>query len=182
MSESTLKPEVLCQYASKAQTFIETGTASGEGVQVALDVGFKSVVTIEANHNVFAKACQRYAENSEVLCMLGDSGKVLPGYLTGLQEKAVFWLDAHYSTGEEELGPGVDKCPLLADLHAIADHAIKDHILLIDDIRYFRGGLPQWHNITLGDIIDAVMSINQGYCVRFVDGFVEKDILVAEVL
>ena len=181
MSDSTLKPEVLAKYKDRANIFIETGTARGEGTQEAIDAGFERIVTIEANPEAFHKACMRFAFSHEVQCVLGDSGKVLPSVLMGIAERCVFWLDAHISTGEEDLGPSVDKCPVLQDLGAIAGHAVKDHVIMIDDIRYFRTGLPMWNGIRLGDIIDVIMAINPAYQVHFEDGHEPNDILVAEV-
>ena len=180
MSGSTLKPEILSCYKSK--TFIETGTADGEGIQVALDVGFESIISIEANPNVFANACQRFADNDRVTPILGDSGVVLPDILRGIKDPATFWLDAHWSTGEDDLGPAVNKCPILYDLRAIGQHSVKNHILLIDDVRYFRsGGLPQWGMVNLGDIMQVILEINANYRIEFLDGFQPYDILVAKV-
>ena len=180
MSESTLKPEVLKDY--KTGTFIETGTADGEGIVVALEAGFEKVISIEVNPDVYVKACRRFQEDERVILIMGDSGVVMPQVLSGLTEKATFWLDSHWSAGECDMGPSVNKCPILHDLRAIAGHAVKDHILLIDDLRYFRaGGLPQWNDITLGDIMEVVMDINPAYRLSFRDGHVADDILVCEV-
>lgn len=180
MSESTLKLEVLKDY--KTGTFIETGTADGEGIAVALEAGFEKVVSIEVNPDVFLKACRRFMDNDRVLLVMGDSSLHLPHIISNLEEKATFWLDSHWSTGECDMGPDVNKCPILHDLRAIAGSPIKDHILLVDDIRYFRaGGLPQWSNVSLGDIMEVVMDINPAYRMSFRDGFEKDDVLVCEV-
>ena len=180
MSNSTLKPEVLKDYLTG--TFIETGTANGEGIAVALEAGFEKVISIEVNPDVYVKACQRFMDDDRVLLVMGDSGVHLPQVISNLEEQATFWLDSHWSTGECDLGPSVNKCPILHDLRAIAGHAIKNHIILVDDIRYFRaGGLPQWNDVTLGDIMEVVMNINPAYRLSFRDGHVADDILVCEV-
>lgn len=181
MSESTLKRDVLIRYLSK--TFIETGTAKGECVLVALEAGFKNVITIEANPKVFMDACKRFADDDRVTTVLGDSGKVLPDILSGINEPATFWLDAHWSTGEDDLGPSISKCPILYDLRAIGLHHVKNHIILIDDIRYFRsGGLPQWEGVNLGDIMQVILDINPGYRIAFENGFMANDVLAARVV
>lgn len=180
MSKSTLKLDVLKDY--KTGTFIETGTADGEGIAVALEAGFEKVISIEVNPEVYVKACNRFVYDDRVLLIMGDSAVHLPQVISNIGEKATFWLDSHWSTGECDLGPSVNKCPILHDLRAIAGSAIKDHIILVDDIRYFRaGGLPQWNDVTLGDIMEVVMDINPEYRLSFRDGHIEDDILVCEV-
>jgi hypothetical protein len=179
MSESTLSVEVLKDYPNPV--YIETGTGAGESVQVAIDADFTKIITIEANPEVYVKACLRFQENDNVLLVMGDSGKVLPGILANTHERTTFWLDAHWSTGEQDLGSGVNKCPILYDLRAIAGHEIKNHTILVDDIRYFRQGIPQWNNVRLGDIMEVVMNINPDYRMSFRDGHVKDDILVCEV-
>lgn len=180
MSESTLKPDILRPFLTR--TFIETGTAAGEGIMSALEAGFERIISIEANPDVFVKACKRFRDNDRVTNILGDSGVVLPDILRGIDEPATFWLDAHWSTGEPDLGPAVNKCPILYDLRGIGQHAVKNHIILIDDIRYFRsGGLPQWHNVNLGDLMQVILEINSDYRIQFVEGFQPHDILVARV-
>jgi hypothetical protein len=177
MSQSTLSVDVLKDYPNAV--YIETGTAKGESVQVALDAGFEKIITIEVNPDVYVKACVRFQGDDRVVLIMGDSGVVLPDVLKGIKEPATFWLDAHWSTGECDLGPGISKCPILHDLRAIANHPIKNHTILIDDLQYFRTGIPQWNNIVLGDIMEVIMNINPDYRIRFRDGHVENDILAA---
>lgn len=180
MGESTLKHEVLKDYMTG--TFIETGTADGEGIVVALEAGFEQVISIEVNPDVYVKACNRFMGDDRVLLVMGDSGVHLQQVISSIEEKVTFWLDSHWSQGECDMGPSVNKCPILHDLRTIAGHPVKDHIILVDDVRYFRaGGLPQWNGVMLGDIMEVVMDINPDYRLGFRDGFVEDDVLVCEV-
>ena len=179
MNDSTLKPELLHRYAGDRKVFIETGTARGEGLQTALDHGFERCYSIEANAEVYTKACTRFADRSNVDMLLGDGGQVLKGLLRYVTEPAVFWLDSHWSTGETPLAEGVSACPLLAELRAIAEHPIKDHVVLIDDIRYFWRGTPQWNNVTVNDILQMVLDISPLYWIRFEEGVGPVDIMVA---
>lgn len=180
MSYSTLKAELLKKHPNRY--FVETGTASGEGVLTAIECGFENIISIEVNSAVYTKACERFVSRPEVLLILGDSGVVLPDAIAGIKEPITFWIDAHWSTGECDLGPGVDKCPILRDIAAIGEHPIKNHTILIDDMRYFRsGGLPQWGNIKLGDIMDQILHVNNMYRIEFASGFMANDVLVATV-
>lgn len=180
MNQSTLKLEVLKEFPN--QVFIETGTAKGEGILIALEAGFSEVYSIEANPEVYVTGCNRFKDDNRVTLLMGDSGVVLPHLLEGIKCPATFWLDAHWSTGECDLGPSVNKCPVLHDLRAIALHPIKNHVILVDDIRYFRtGGIPQWNMVSLGDIMEVVMEINPNYRMDFREGHVENDVLVCAV-
>lgn len=182
MPYSTLKTKVLREHPNKF--FIETGTAKGEGVLTAIECGFDEIYTIEANPDVFKKACEKFIDEDSVVLLMGDSGAVLPDILShgDIDAPATFWLDAHWSEGESDLGPGIDKCPILRDISAIGEHSIKSHTILIDDMRYFRaGGLPVWGNIKLGDIMDQIMEVNPMYRIDFAEGLMANDVLVATV-
>lgn len=181
---STLSNRILTKYARDCRVFIETGTARGDGIQAALDFGgFERIYSIEANPDVWRKANDRFLSIPHVYCLHGDSGVVLKDLLRGTSERCCLWLDAHWSTGETDLGPAVSKCPLMADLHAVSQHGRKDHVILIDDMRYFYGqGLPQWGGITEDDILTVVEQINQAYYVAYEDSSMfARDVMVAYV-
>lgn len=181
MNDSSLPIEVLKKYPNRY--FIETGTARGEAIQLALECGFPEIISIEANVDTFTKACQRFAVCDNVMLVMGDSGAVLPGVLKGVQEPATFWLDAHVSSGEPDLDKGINPCPVLFDLLAIAQHPVKGHVILIDDIRYFRrGGIVEWNSINLGDIMGAIMDISPEYRITFEDGGDHEKRLVDNIL
>lgn len=179
MNDSTLKPELLTRYAGNRRVFIETGTSKGEGLMNALEYGFDKLYSIEANADTYTKACARFAGNPKVELLLGDGGQVLKGLLRYITEPAVFWLDSHWSTGEAPLAPGTSPCPLLGELRAIAEHPIKDHVILIDDIRYMWRGIAQWGNVNVAQIVQMVVEINPLYWIRFEEGVTPADILVA---
>lgn len=111
--------------------------------------------------------------------LYGDAGQVLRPLLHQIREPAVFWLDSHWSTGETPLAEGFSPCPLLAELRAIAEHPIADHVILIDDIRYFWEGIPQWNGITVTDIVRMVLEVNPAYWLHFHEGVTPLDILAA---
>jgi hypothetical protein len=113
--------------------FIETGTLSGTTTDWAAR-HFDTATTVEAYRPLFDAALQRFAAKSNVEVIFGNSADVLPNILSTLHAPALFWLDAHWSgegTGGEE-----NECPLLAEIDAILGHR-TDHILLIDDARFF---------------------------------------------
>ena len=181
MNESTLRLDVLKKYAYN-KIYIETGTGAGESVVIALAAGFERIITIEATPRMFELACKRFANDDKVLCVLGDSGVVLPEIIRSIDEPITFFIDAHWSVGEPELPEGVKKCPVLDDLIAIRNHRIKTHTILIDDTRYFRylKAVP-WGDIKIGDIMQILIQTNPGYHISFEPGVVPSDILVATI-
>ncbi len=179
MSESTLKLDTLKKFAGN-KIYIESGTGDGESVEIALLAGFERVITIEAAPRMFKLACKRFAFEEKILCVLGDSGTVLPDLLRSIDEPVTFFLDAHWSVGEPALPEGVSKCPVLEDLIAIRNHSIKTHTIMVDDMRYFRYlKVEAWGEIRIGAILEILMQINPKYHIAFEPGFVENDILIA---
>jgi hypothetical protein len=115
--------------------------------------------------------------------LFGDSVQVLPKILQNIKEVVVFWLDGHWSMGDTAKGP-LD-VPLLHELDAISKHPIKNHILLIDDIRLIGNAsepVEGWRNFSIQDVKDKILSINPDYKFHFEEGHVKDDILVAEFL
>ena len=97
--------------------------------------------------------------------MLGDSGALIRDVLAGLDEPALFWLDAHYSgTGTAR---GIEDSPILGELDSILSHRIRDHIVIVDDAREFIGenGYP-----TIRHLARFVES--RGYYIRVRDDLI----------
>jgi hypothetical protein len=99
--------------------------------------------SIEIDDSYYKRAERVLGHYSNIKFLLGDSAKVLPTLLEKLDHPAVFWLDGHYSggqTGRADLDSVVS-----TELSAILSHAIKGHVILIDDAREFtgHGGYPR---------------------------------------
>src|SRR5580700_3594168 len=78
--------------------FIETGTFRGEMLAFQLP-RFKKLISIELSQQLYEAACARFASAPKVQLIQGDSGVKLAEAVKGLEEPALFWLDAHYSMG-----------------------------------------------------------------------------------
>ena len=177
----SLNVEIAAKYAVKHDTFVETGTNNGDGVQIALDAGFKNIISIEFYPKAFARASKRFESNENVEILNGDSAEMLDQILLGLSPSC-FWLDAHFMSGMEVKQPLTTPCPVLKELKAIANQAVNDHTIMVDDIRIFRQGIPLWSGINLPQIEAAVKTINPDYKISFADSSIAKnDILIAEV-
>ena len=118
------------------RVFVETGTFAGEMINAVLG-RFDRIFSIELDDQWYAKAVGRFAARRDVTLLHGDSSTRLREVLAGLQEPALFWLDAHYSGPVTARGP-LDS-PIVQELDAIAAHPVRGHVVLIDDMRDFNG-------------------------------------------
>jgi hypothetical protein len=132
------KRQVIWKYASDhhLDTMIETGTFNGE-MDFAMKDTFARIVTIELSQEFHAAAVRRFAAFPQIECMQGDSGVVLPAVIAQIQKPCLFWLDAHYSAGLTAKAE-IDT-PVSAELDAIFNHPVRNHVILIDDARCFDG-------------------------------------------
>lgn len=176
-----LTPDLMRDWVRRV--FVETGTDKGGGVEMALAAGAEQVLSIELNPLLAADAMRRFADDSRVTVLCGDSAALLGEVLAGLDEPALVWLDAH-----EVLSDAVPRgpAPVLQELAALAAAPRRDHAVLIDDIRVFREESP-WRLydarssdfVTVGDLEAGVRAVNPAYRTTYLDAHEPKDILAA---
>jgi hypothetical protein len=114
--------------------FIETGSGSGVTTTQMAALGL-ACHTIELDTPRFLQVRDRFANTANVTVHHGDSEEILPALLASLGTRALFWLDAHYSWDGLQRAP--KETPIVAEALAILRHPIKDHVILIDDMRLF---------------------------------------------
>ena len=80
-------------------TFIETGTAAGDGVQRALNAGFKHIHSIEASDHWYEICFERFRLDPKASIHFGLSTDVLKAHphLFFETKSPIFFLDAHPS-------------------------------------------------------------------------------------
>jgi len=157
------------------QVFIETGSHRGNGIQAALDAGFKCIYSVELNLFDYGWCACRFEKfGTKVHIYNTDSRQFLRDLLPQVTTRCTFWLDAH-ACGS---GSGdVEDCPLIEELLLISLHEIKDHTILIDDVRLFGGELP-----ALDEVKMALARINPDFEISFVNSSEYiGDILVARL-
>jgi hypothetical protein len=173
----TLKENVLTKY--KNEYFFETGTYLGDSVNLALKVGFNKIFSIEIDENLQTKNFEKFNEEITkgiIELVIGDTSIVMEQIVSKLDKKTTFWLDAHVDLGMS----GVKKCPIYDELEFISKSEIKNHTILIDDLRCFGNGL--WGDgINLDTIKNKIKKINPDYKFSLEDGHIPKDILVAYI-
>ncbi len=154
-----IKQNAISEYQKKygCKILIETGTYLGDMVEVQKK-RFDKIISIELGSDLYAKAKERFKNDKNIVIIQGDSARVLPEVILSINEPAIFWLDGHYSGGIT--AKGEIECPIMGELDAIFSGKIKDHILLIDDAREFKGinGYP-----TIEKLSGYVKSKNEKY-------------------
>lgn len=152
--------------------FIETGTGRGDGIVCAFTAGFSKCYSIELNEKFYKIAhdkMKNYIKENKLVLFYGNSPEKLSTILKNINEPVTFWLDAHSYT----------EAPLYEELKIIKNHHIKNHIILIDDVRCIK---KDFINVDIEGVLSAVKEINQNYVITYEDGFVNNDILVAKLI
>ncbi|MDF1593146.1 MAG: hypothetical protein P1P89_16650 [Desulfobacterales bacterium] len=156
---------------------METGSYKGDTVEWATR-HFEKVFSIELSAELHRCCIERFKGNSRVHLMEGNSTTVLNSLMPDLREKCFFWLDAHFSSRNTACGKV--SVPLLQELDIIGNHPIKNHIIVIDDLRLFgwkdERGLEDWGDVTIEHVTYALRKINDRYRI-----FPYNDTLVAAV-
>lgn len=162
--------EVLSRYQTKV--FVETGTYAGEAVDLALQLGFDRIHSVELNADMARNAAAKFKARTNVMIYSGSSGALLPGILRNMVGPVTFWLDAHPITDPLTL----ERTPLREELTAIAEAlpALDVHAVLIDDMRVFSAAERLWMENRLKEIFPGyVICRDYNYCAS-------DDILVAK--
>lgn len=143
--------EAFEKFKGEAVHLVETGTHYGNGTALGLIAGFEKVFTCELNESRYRHCVDRFS-NHNVELFKGLSTEGLRKFMPKLDNKTMFWLDAHAEGG------GV---PTMEELDIISEYS-KDSTILIDDIpAYFGDGsqlrkklleinpnytIEMWHN------------------------------------
>lgn len=167
--------EVFSKY--KSPSFVETGTYLGEGIELAIKAKYQNIYSIEINPKLYFFCKNKFENFRNVYLFQGDSSKKLWEIIRPIQTRITFWLDGHYSEGVK-----LTKrfSPIIAELNSIKRHPIKNHIIMIDDVRDF--GTRSFDLVTLDEIISKIKEINPNYKIVFENCPTAKnDILVAYI-
>ena len=167
----------------KTDEFIETGTLRGDGCYKAIKTGFKKIQSIEIleeNFELSKDALREYLSSDEIdiKLHLGDSAEVLPKILSDINWRCTFWLDGHGTDEHTRVmwdnqsmfsGLPFGSCPLMEELDAIANHHIRDHIIMIDDLRTIKGGSWGVDGVTEEAVMKKLTEINPLYDIAYED-------------
>lgn len=145
------------------RVFVETGTFAGGMIDAVRD-RFERIFSIELDPGWHARAVERFRACPHVTLLRGDSGVRLQEVLDSLRQPALFWLDAHYS-GPVTARGAVDS-PIVRELATIRAHPVAGHVVLIDDMRDFKGtdGYP-----TIDELVRWIRDADPGGVVEVHD-------------
>ena len=163
-----LDEQILKKYPNLV--FVETGTNYGVATQYAINIGFKKIISIEIDLELYKYNIKKYKDIHNVSLYLGNSSTMLYNLIKNISQPITFWLDAH-----KEID---DNCPLFLELDQIKLHHIKTHTILIDDRRCFEKELK---NITEQEIITKLFKINRNYKIKYESSLFKDDIIVATI-
>jgi len=148
-----------------AKDFIETGTYLAATALWAAQ-HFDRVVSIEADQALYEAARKRLASYANVDLRLGRSQDVLAVLVPKLSRPALIWLDAHWCGGDIAVAGENQECPLLEEIAAV-DAGIIQHLIVIDDARFFLNPAPPPHKRdhwpSIGAVIDRLRAKYDGY-------------------
>jgi hypothetical protein len=126
-----IKQRTLAEFAGRfdLHVMVETGTNLGNMINAQKD-HFREIYSIELDPWLAERAKRKFAAFPDIHLYQGDSGQVLPTIVPLIKQPALFWIDAHW---------GAIDAPVKKELECIYRHPVRNHVLLIDDARYFDG-------------------------------------------
>lgn len=137
--------------------FVETGSLNGRTALWAAKI-FRHVDTIELNFRWYHKTKEKLKYTPNAHAHLGNSAEILGRILDKHKKPVLIWLDAHWSKDLGYQRPEFGECPVLDEIKAIKENGLN-HVVLIDDARYFVNPPPSGHIKnqwpTLDEIKDA---------------------------
>jgi len=155
----------------QGNVFFETGSSMGGGIYEALNVGFEKIISIEIEQKFIDVCTNRFSNevaSGRVQIIKGDTLKIMGDIIEKINEPITFWLDAHWD------GDGVhgeNLCPIFEELAFIKNHPIKNHLILIDDMRCMGDRSNGWGcDIQREKIIEIIKKINPEYKISYTNG------------
>ena len=118
---------------SKYPLFVETGTNKGVTI-FNMEKFFQKLYTIELKYE-FYNNCKNIYKGNKINFLNGDSLLKLKELVPELKLNSIFFLDAHYMTGNTPTG--IKECPLIEEIESINNFFTKKAIIIIDDFRLF---------------------------------------------
>lgn len=172
--------ELFCTHKNGTNIFIETGTSEGRGIDAAILAGFTEIFSVEVKKPLFDKNVFKYRHRKNIHLFNGTSERFLTHIIGKLNCQLFFWLDAHDSKCSK-----ISKCPILEEIKIIGKSIIKNHTLLIDDVRIFKDYKVNdlYGGISFDQVQEAVLKINPNYVILFDNSDIYvNDVLIAKTV
>ena len=149
----------------KYNCFIETGTYLGFTI-FSLEPYFNKLYTIEFSEKYYNTTKSKY-NGDKINFILGDSSIEFVNLLPKINEKCIFFLDGHWSSGDT--GKSEKDCPLDEEITHINNLFKNEGIIIIDDFRLFglsrdNGMNEDWSKINKDNLLNILkLRINKVY-------------------
>ena len=170
----------LTDYKLGSGIFVESGSLYGDTIQRALDCGYTTVYSIEIDDELYELVKGRFEEqikNGIVKLYHGSTIDLLPNILEEIDEPVTFWLDAHLHNDDHGV---VNNAPVVEELSIISEHHIKNHLVMVDDMRIIRS--TNWGRGNMEQtVLENVKKINPNYDISYRDGVNVNDVLIAKI-
>jgi hypothetical protein len=113
--------------------FVETGTNKGKTI-FEMEKLFEKLFTIELHEGKY-NYCKNKYKGNKINFVLGDSIIKLKELVSNIKNNTIFFLDAHYMTGNS--AKGIKECPIYEEVIHINNIFTPNAIIIIDDCRLF---------------------------------------------
>lgn len=155
------------------EIFVETGTFKGKTSVWAAGI-FRDVFTVENSKEFFESASKTLRGYKNIHPLFGNSSLQLNKIIAEVKQPCIFWLDAHWCGGSTYGND--DPCPLLDEIRIIKQSDFN-HILMIDDARFFLKPPPQPQDPDLWPGLKEILNLLNKDDKYFT--FVAEDVIVS---
>ncbi len=170
---------ILREFPNK--TYVETGTYRGDSLQMALDAGcFENFRGLEISYEMVRFCKNRFDlyHNAQPNFTIfeGDSATELAALMKPIDHRCTIFLDSHWQLFEGT-DRGTNPFPLIKELEQIAQHPVRGHSILIDDLLYLTH--PEVTGWRFEDLRDKIYAIHPRYQLRRIANPIVNNFLVA---
>lgn len=166
----------LTKFTNKTKNFVETGSYLGDGIQLAITSGFKTIYSIEISEKYHKICANRFRNNRNVNLIKGDSLFELKKLIDSINEPFTYWLDGHYSKGDT--GCGKLEFPIMIELETILKRKIDGEIIYIDDMRILEN---YSEDINKSKMINMLSKYKTNFNITFEQSnYYQNDIMIFE--
>jgi hypothetical protein len=167
--------------------YFETGMSKGNGIKKAIECNFNKIYSIDICKKWIDYNKKQFSNNKNIT-LIHDDSQNLDNYIKDINEKTLFFLDAHNDHSNLNIKDERSSinCPIFKELEIIKNHHIKDHLIIVDDVRIFKnnqdkhliaqGGefkgtkCDNWGlNIKLENIEKKLIEINSKYKIKYIN-------------
>ena len=159
-----ISKQELSWFLHYSHTFVECGSAGGQGIQAAIEAGYSEIYSVDINQYCVDECKTRFKNITHVSIACEDCGQWLETTLNQLNKPCAIYMDANGWAQETE-------SPYHASIRALKRHGRKDHIVVVDDMNHNNSSRAEMmrdvrRSLSEGsdqDITKQLVSVNPDY-------------------